>query len=1773
MQSSPFRSDGSSRSSRAMHGHQLRSDHPTSSSRVVVAEGSAFVLQTVPIRASVSTHRPSSSTDRHVSAPHLASSLSQQPRSSQSRSVSNSITPPRSRQSDRPYRPPPSSSARFYERQQQLWMLQQPSLLPHTPEKESTPDPPHLKTTTAPTASQSYQPLAASRPAYAQPTSPPYTSTTHADQHTYTSRFRSGSDASTASRLRATSVSSLAPPEKATRPRSGSDAGSFTRSCISNGYQSSFDDDQPSRSRLSSNHDSAEWQAQDSCTSGRQDFSFASSSKAAQQAEFDDALGESGDADWDAELGISDADHAEPLRLPSLLQSHSGVHRSPTVISSPAVSSPIPVSSKLASNAVDVSSQPLPHVESIKAADLKGIRVTSSVSESWDGDYLFQNDEDPADAETHHSNSSQARGSSKGHNATGRSTSKLLHSQANGDADSDDCDVENWDDAFAWNADSIMTPSASTLSSLNELMLRTNLQNNDLRDSPTRGGRTLSKELPLDISRRLDVEGGKNKAASGHRFSTGSSVSIATDFSARLAAQSDVESYPARSSQDSDDFSASRLSHPRPHNTLGLARNARKDRRDTDSRSDGSGDDTETESPVKTVAPLPARTARRSLGVALGFDSRRRSAPKDASASLQSPSRGGSKSKDDASPAGSKSHARTQSKSKLGALQRLSFSRSRLNVANASSTSVNQTPETEESPQRPFARSANPSQASLLSQASTSSSRSRRGSSPLNLEKSSIALRATSFRRLLGRGDKSNTASRDGNAAEKSQQITSSRRGSEPSNSMPMLPIASPPRNGSTAQASNLSKSPPSFSWTGFRRSIEVTPTRQRDRSGRRDSDSFQRESPNQVLFAQPGSTSVVSAVPRLASSQQSNAPTSYVQGKVDRSGPTLEDGLIPAAGLRRDFSSSNTLRAGPGNATADASTPTRSGCSKASTEASTQRWQAAEAGGPASVHSDRVSMDAPPTFYAYSAESMQRVPGHHGSASRSVSASTAHSHTSAESMYGYRMRQQISVSSGPDALDSETSYGTSVGSSPGLTGQWSWASSGKRGANPSIDTKDTAWMASVDLSKRHEPSTQLESNLGRATSTPGSPLAAGNMLDSVPVLALSQGDHKHSANDTLSSPSQNTLYVQEATNTAEGPLIPSHGAPPSSFKPGSVRSTTSIADGSIAGVPTSSQATSSSATSSTRKSAPRRNSLSDLKIPSRISKAQTGIRTNISLVRDFAKGIEELKVLKASYMDQKMRSPLAKSEVEQRVQNWLECADVLIGLGEGRSESDATARVDTVSHTPLSTHIDGRRPMTVSDASSYGDPTSPLEDWTSRQPAVSGARSASGTSQATTSTTDGARSVDVHREIDILSALLGGQRLTPASQNDSRSHARFQSETYTRDEIPHRNAAYSSKSSVDVSTLTTPDRETLDDKQSEDVGRKKSCDRFSNTAPALSGANANLDDTAEFAEVDVGDVNRSAKRRLRSASRAGLQGLRDLLRVFKGDNSPEVTKASGTTEVNVTADDTKEQSGHLIDRPSTPSAAKQKRRSINLKRRSFLRSRTSLDSISAKAAEGPSAPEVAPPLPLSPEAGRYAQTPATQVDRRKPGPSPPRSSLDITWEAGSPDRSRGGREAQRPVSATTRAVRRISLQSALSGSSHRRRSTEVSGPDLIPQKHSTDVRSARYDRPPLSSQQQQPSSQRRPSLAVRPAAESANMKTPDPRRASTSIDTLDRQHGLQQSQRISPAVRSKSTIEATPPVVEKLALRPEAMPGLLVYVQATKQHLQAAIDELGAPR
>ncbi|BGO96893.1 hypothetical protein NBRC10513v2_000832 [Rhodotorula toruloides] len=110
----------------------------------------------------------------------------------------------------------------------------------------------------------------------------------------------------------------------------------------------------------------------------------------------------------------------------------------------------------------------------------------------------------------------------------------------------------------------------------------------------------------------------------------------------------------------------------------------------------------------------------------------------------------------------------------------------------------------------------------------------------------------------------------------------------------------------------------------------------------------------------------------------------------------------------------------------------------------------------------------------------------------------------------------------------------------------------------------------------------------------------------------------------------------------------------------------------------------------------PRRNSLSDLRIPARITNAQKKIEEDLERVKQFATAIEELKALRRQYEelvqvialpsvspqhlspDQPSKNAVAKTaqairRVELDYASWWEQAQTLIDLGDGKPRQDAT--------------------------------------------------------------------------------------------------------------------------------------------------------------------------------------------------------------------------------------------------------------------------------------------------------------------------------------------------------------------------------------------------------------------------------------------------------------------------------------------------------------------
>ncbi|KAF8748583.1 hypothetical protein RHS01_10702 [Rhizoctonia solani] len=138
-----------------------------------------------------------------------------------------------------------------------------------------------------------------------------------------------------------------------------------------------------------------------------------------------------------------------------------------------------------------------------------------------------------------------------------------------------------------------------------------------------------------------------------------------------------------------------------------------------------------------------------------------------------------------------------------------------------------------------------------------------------------------------------------------------------------------------------------------------------------------------------------------------------------------------------------------------------------------------------------------------------------------------------------------------------------------------------------------------------------------------------------------------------------------------------------------------------------------------------RRNSLSDLKIPARISKAQSGLKSNLGMVREFAACIEQIRGLQSMYrnlladlryaiengepLSPVLFPPASRSSatsatlvrvpsrdigrvtdklnsIDDRYSLWWECADILVELGGGSSGNnrDASDKPSNASQEPL---------------------------------------------------------------------------------------------------------------------------------------------------------------------------------------------------------------------------------------------------------------------------------------------------------------------------------------------------------------------------------------------------------------------------------------------------------------------------------------------------------
>lgn len=316
-----------------------------------------------------------------------------------------------------------------------------------------------------------------------------------------------------------------------------------------------------------------------------------------------------------------------------------------------------------------------------------------------------------------------------------------------------------------------------------------------------------------------------------------------------------------------------------------------------------------------------------------------------------------------------------------------------------------------------------------------------------------------------------------------------------------------------------------------------------------------------------------------------------------------------------------------------------------------------------------------------------------------------------------------------------------------------------------------------------------------------------------------------------------------------------------------------------------------------------RRSSLSDLRIPSRITKAQESIRTNMSRVKDFANGIEELTALRERYQNrvsQYSATDPSRLKVEEEYGSWWECAEVLIGLGQGKGGRDDETNIDT---------LDQVQPFSTSPSDSSGP--MPAHIGTRRtHSAVSSASNQAG-ARPPSSRASSSRSIDPQREMDILSAMLAGTPMEDISpirpgmflrertlsanegqtvirsssgsgivkQHDAQGQLALAGSSTTSlsfanaDASHHRARSRSHRASASMSNSTY-------------LRQRKDAAAAQYSAPYSNGAGSS---TVILGALSTGSVDTQGaprRMRLRDTGRAGLQGLKELLRIFKISSS-----------------------------------------------------------------------------------------------------------------------------------------------------------------------------------------------------------------------------------------------------------------------------------------------
>lgn len=287
-----------------------------------------------------------------------------------------------------------------------------------------------------------------------------------------------------------------------------------------------------------------------------------------------------------------------------------------------------------------------------------------------------------------------------------------------------------------------------------------------------------------------------------------------------------------------------------------------------------------------------------------------------------------------------------------------------------------------------------------------------------------------------------------------------------------------------------------------------------------------------------------------------------------------------------------------------------------------------------------------------------------------------------------------------------------------------------------------------------------------------------------------------------------------------------------------------------------------------------------DLRIPSRISKAQEGVRADMMRIRNFSTGIEELKGLRDAYhrilerlddhvgvkgrSDSQLESFRLELEHSEYVYgSWWECAEVLIGLADGKNELENASekgldQATDTTNTKQQANINDRF-STVRRANHE------------KAQSVTNSRASSSAS----------RYVHPERERDILAAMLAGTPPEQASPSKSSimlpRHRTTSVDTPTsRDSHLESRTIRDNRRMSSQSVIFQSRRRTSDPDSGKE--RAKDANREVHYLPFNTYQNTSNTNLDHLKNNRVMRQTSGGRRHLRSAGQQGLQGLKDLI-------------------------------------------------------------------------------------------------------------------------------------------------------------------------------------------------------------------------------------------------------------------------------------------------------